>query len=96
MQGEEQRRVRRVIRPLQDNKVAGNRRSDESIREEICASLTRRSHLDASAVEVEVEGGEVTLTGHVEDRDARWLAEEVVESVPGVSLVHNRLRAATS
>jgi osmotically-inducible protein OsmY len=52
--------------------------------------------LDASAVEVEVEGGEVTLTGHVEDRDARWLAEDVVESVAGVSLVHNRLRAAAS
>jgi len=96
MQGEERRRVRRGIRLLQDNEVAGTRRSDESIREEICASLTRRSDLDASAVEVEVEGGEVTLTGHVEDRDARWLAEDVVESVAGVSLVHNRLRAAAS
>jgi osmotically-inducible protein OsmY len=69
-------------------------RSDESIREEIRASLTRRSNFDASGVEVEVEGGEVTLTGRVEDRDARWLAEDLVESVPGVSLVHNRLRAA--
>jgi osmotically-inducible protein OsmY len=69
-------------------------RSDESIREEIRASLTRRPNFDASGVEVEVEGGEVTLTGRVEDRDARWLAEDLVESVPGVSLVHNRLRAA--
>jgi osmotically-inducible protein OsmY len=70
------------------------RRSDDSIREEIRVSLSRRPGLDASAVEVEVEGGEVTLTGRVEDRDARWLAEDLVESVPGVSLVHNRLRAA--
>jgi osmotically-inducible protein OsmY len=70
------------------------RRSDESIREEIRVSLSGRPGLDASGVEVEVEGGEVTLTGRVEDRDARWLAEDLVESVPGVSLVHNRLRAA--
>jgi hyperosmotically inducible periplasmic protein len=76
------------------DEVTSDRRSDESIREEIRASLTNRSDLDASAVEVEVEGGEVTLTGRVEDRDARWLAEELVESVPGVSLVHNRLRSS--
>jgi osmotically-inducible protein OsmY len=69
------------------------RRSDESIRDEIRTSLSQRQGLDASEVEVEVEGGEVTLTGSVEDRDARWLAEDLVESVPGVSLVHNRLRA---
>jgi osmotically-inducible protein OsmY len=75
---------------MQDEK----RRSDESIREEIRVSLSRRPGLDASGVEVEVEGGEVTLSGRVEDRDARWLAEDLVESVPGVSLVHNRLRAA--
>ncbi len=69
------------------------RRSDESIRDEIRTSLFQRQGLDASDVEVEVEGGEVTLTGRVEGRDARWLAEDLVESVPGVSLVHNRLRA---
>ena len=70
-----------------------DRRSDESIRDEIRTSLSQRPGLDASEVEVEVEGGEVTLTGSVGDRDARWLAEDLVESVPGVSLVHNRLRA---
>jgi osmotically-inducible protein OsmY len=69
------------------------RRSDESIRDEIRTSLCEREDLDASDVEVEVEGGEVTLTGRVDGRDARWLAEDLVESVPGVSLVHNRLRA---
>jgi hyperosmotically inducible periplasmic protein len=70
------------------------RRSDESIRHEIRTFLSQRSGLDVSSVEVEVEGGEVTLSGSVEDRDARWLAEDLVESVPGVSLIHNRLRAA--
>jgi osmotically-inducible protein OsmY len=70
------------------------RRSDESIRDEIRTFFSQRSGLDVSSVEVEVEGGEVTLSGSVEDRDARWLAEDLVESVPGVSLIHNRLRAA--
>ncbi len=70
------------------------RRSDESIRDEIRTFFSQRSGLDVSNVEVEVEGGEVTLSGSVEDRDARWLAEDLVESVPGVSLIHNRLRAA--
>jgi osmotically-inducible protein OsmY len=69
------------------------RRSDESIRDEIRTSLSQRPGLDVSDVEVEVEGGEVTLTGSVEDRDASWMAEDLVESVPGVSLVHNRLRS---
>jgi osmotically-inducible protein OsmY len=36
----------------------------------------------------------VTLSGNVESRDARWLAEDLAESVPGVPAVHNRLRVA--
>ena len=68
------------------------RRSDESIRDEARESLTRHPDLDASDLEVNVEGGEVTLSGRVEDRDARWLAEDIVEVVSGVSLVHNQLR----
>ncbi|MBA3258600.1 MAG: BON domain-containing protein [Gemmatimonadales bacterium] len=73
-----------------------NRRSDESIREEVCQALTRHPDLDVAGLEVHVEGGEVTLSGRVEDRDARWVAEEVVESVPGVSLVHNQVRVSVS
>jgi osmotically-inducible protein OsmY len=67
---------------------------DEHIQGEICGILIRHPHLDASGVAVEVEGGEVTLIGTVEDQDARWLAEDLAESVSGVSLVHNRLRIA--
>jgi osmotically-inducible protein OsmY len=70
------------------------RRSDDSIREEICELLTHHPDVDATEVEVLVEGGEVTLHGSVTERDARWLIEELVESVSGVSLVHNRLRVA--
>jgi osmotically-inducible protein OsmY len=67
---------------------------DEYIHAEIRDILTRRPGLDASDVAVEVEQGEVTLHGTVEDRDTRWLVEDLAESVSGVSLVHNRLRIA--
>jgi len=67
-------------------------RADESIREKICDSLSRHPGLNASDLQVQVECGEVTLTGRVGDRDARWLAEGLVEEVSEVSLVHNRLK----
>jgi hyperosmotically inducible protein len=70
------------------------RRRDESIREEICESLTENPDLDADDIEVSVEGGDVTLTGTAESRDARWLAEDLAEAVSGVRTVHNNLRVA--
>ncbi|MBA2459556.1 MAG: BON domain-containing protein [Gemmatimonadales bacterium] len=93
----ERRRIRRdgrTSRPLErgEGSYLDALRSDESIRDEVCESLTRHPDLDASDLEVEIEGGEVTLSGRVEDRDARWLAEDIVEMVSGVSLVHNQLR----
>ena len=59
---------------------------DESLRDEVCQHLAHHPDIDASDVEVLVEGGEVTLQGTVEDRDMLRLAEGVAESVSGVSL----------
>ena len=70
------------------------RRRDESIREEICESLTDNPDLDADDIEVSVDGGEVSLTGTAESRDARWLAEDLAQAVSGVRTVHNNLRVA--
>ncbi len=70
----------------------GRRRSDESLRDEIREILTADPELEVTDMEVEVEGGAVTLTGAVIDSDARLLAEELVETLPGVREVHNRLR----
>jgi osmotically-inducible protein OsmY len=70
------------------------RRSDSTIYEDVCEGLKASPDLDAGDIEVEVDGGEVTLNGTVESRDARWLAEDLAESVPGVRAVHNRLRVA--
>jgi osmotically-inducible protein OsmY len=48
--------------------------------------------LDASDIEVSVEQGEVTLRGYVPDRQAKRLAEDIVDFVAGVKDVHNQIR----
>jgi hyperosmotically inducible periplasmic protein len=75
-------------------RTEGYRRGDESIREELCENLTDNPELDATDIDVTVEDGEVTLSGTVDDRDARWLAEDLAEAISGVRAVHNRLRVA--
>ena len=70
----------------------GWQRPDERIREDINERLTDHPHIDASEIEVQVKGGEVTLTGTVDDRYAKRMSEEIVENVSGVKDVHNQLR----
>ena len=67
-------------------------RSDERIRELICEALTDDEHIDASHIEVAVKGGEVTLTGTVEDRRAKRLAEDIADRCSGVKDIQNQLR----
>lgn len=71
----------------------GYRRSDERIREDVCERLTEHGYLDASEIDVEIKEGVVTLSGSVEDRQSKRLAEEVAESVSGVKDVHNLIRS---
>lgn len=70
----------------------GYRRSDERIREDINDRLSDRPDLDASDVDVKVANGEVTLTGNVNSRRDKRLAEDISENVSGVQNVENRLR----
>jgi hypothetical protein len=70
----------------------GYQRSDERIREDVCDCLMADPDVDASSMSVAVKDGEVTLEGTVEDRRTKRAAEDVVEDVPGVKQVHNRLR----
>jgi len=67
-------------------------RSDERITEDINDRLTDDYMLDASDIEVSVQGGEVTLTGSVYNRTAKRRAEDIAESVSGVKNVENRIR----
>lgn len=68
------------------------RRSESAIREEVCERLTRHGQVDASAITVRVEDGEVVLEGDVDSRAAKRMAEDAADSVSGVRDVHNRLR----
>jgi hypothetical protein len=70
----------------------GYQRADERIREDVCERLTYYGELDAREIDVEVKDGEVTLTGTVEDRAAKRVAERIAESISGVNDVHNRLQ----
>lgn len=67
-------------------------RSDERIREEVIDRLIRESWLDPTEVDVQVQHGEVTLTGAVETRREKRLAADLAEYVPGVHNVYNRIR----
>ncbi|HEY8517657.1 MAG TPA: BON domain-containing protein [Candidatus Binatia bacterium] len=70
----------------------GYQRSDERIREDVCDALMADPEIDASFMTVTVDACEVTLEGSVEDRQMKRDAEDLVEQIPGVKQVHNRLR----
>jgi hypothetical protein len=67
-------------------------RKDDRIMEDVCQYLTDHPAIDASDIEVKVEGGEVTLTGMVDSRMTKRIAEDVADRVSGVRDVHNQLR----
>jgi osmotically-inducible protein OsmY len=77
-----------------DRRIAQRRRPDEALARELQEILTQDPELDASEIDVEVEGGAVTLRGTVDSSDAKLLAEELVETVTGVREVHNQLKVA--
>jgi hypothetical protein len=68
------------------------RRADSRIQEDINDRLTDDPLVDASEVDVAVQNGEVTLKGTVDDRLAKRRAEDIAESVSGVTNVENRMR----
>ena len=66
--------------------------SDDRIIERVCEVLSDDDRIDASEIDVNVKNGEVMLNGSVDDRRAKRLAEDIIEDLPGVSDVQNRLR----
>jgi osmotically-inducible protein OsmY len=67
-------------------------RSDDRIKEDINDRLTDHDYLDASDIDVDVNNGEVVLSGKVNSRREKRIAEDVVEDISGVKNVENRLR----
>jgi len=66
--------------------------SDERVRERVCEALSDDHNIDATNIEVSVHKGEVTLTGSVDDRQTKRMAEDCVLQCSGVRDVHNQLR----
>lgn len=74
----------------------GYQRADSRIQEEVCEALTRNGWVDATDIEVIVQGGEVSLRGMVDDRQQKRQAEAVAEGCSGVRDVHNQIRVRGS
>ena len=70
----------------------GYRRPDDRILEDINEALTRHPEIDASNINVEVRNAVVTLSGTIESRQMKRLAEDCAEVVAGVDDVNNELR----
>lgn len=70
----------------------GYRRSDESINEEIHRMLADEVYIDASGISVQVKDAVATLVGSVRSRQYKFKIEDVVEKVPGVESVENKIR----
>jgi hypothetical protein len=70
----------------------GYQRSDHRIQEDINDRMTEHPHLDARNISAQVHNGEVTLTGTVNSRQDKRMAEDIADSVSGVHDVHNNLK----
>lgn len=71
-------------------------RSSERIKEDVCDRLSDDDALDATHIQVQVQGNEVILSGTVNERYQKRYAEDLVESISGVRHVENRIRVNTS
>jgi len=67
-------------------------RSDARILEDVNDRLTDDPHINASEIDVRVENREVTLSGTVTSRFEKRHAEDIAESVSGVTHVQNNIR----
>jgi hypothetical protein len=67
-------------------------RADSRIEEDACEALYLHGQIDASNIDVSVQNGEITLTGTVETRQEKRLAEDILESISGVKDINNQLR----
>jgi len=67
-------------------------RSSERIKEDVNDRLSDAWDIDASDIDVSIDGNEVTLSGTVPSKQQKRRAEDIAESVSGVQNVQNNLR----
>jgi osmotically-inducible protein OsmY len=94
-EAERRRRMDEQRQAFRGRGPKGYRRSDERIKEDVNDRLSE-GYLDATEIEVSVQNAEVTLTGTVNNRNDKRRAEDIAESVSGVSNVENRIRVKRS
>ena len=70
----------------------GYQRSDDRIREDVSEALSQDGDIDASEIEVTIQGGVVTLSGTVPERGMKMAAEMMIDRIAGVIDIHNRVR----
>lgn len=93
----QRRSVERMIRPLQGVVGITNNISLKSLpvpvnlSSRIREALTRQATREAKRIEILIDGGVVTLRGHVHSWAERNAAEGATWSAPGVSHVNNQL-----
>jgi osmotically-inducible protein OsmY len=72
--------------------VKSPRRDDMQIYQDVCETLESDSLVNGSNIEVSVISGVVTLTGDVDSRNIKRVAEGLSEAIEGVVDVQNNLR----
>ena len=71
---------------------AAEHRTAAETQAEVLDALILDDAVPAYGIDVEVDGGEVTLCGAVDSASQRDAAERIALRVPGVSEVRNRLK----
>lgn len=90
--GDREAERRREMDQYRGRGPKGYTRSDDRIKEDVNDRLTDDGSLDATDIEVDVNDREVTLSGTVNSRFDKRRAEDLAESVSGVSHVQNNIR----
>lgn len=67
-------------------------RSDVKILDDVHDILLEDAYVDASEIEIDVQKGEVILTGYVEDRNMKRRVDDLIDGISGVKHFENRLR----
>lgn len=88
--------TRRSVAPqVADSPPEQTRFEEALLRLRIRRSLLEHLKTEALGVDVEVVGNAVVLSGDVEERPDRMLAEEVALAVGGITEVHNEIEVET-
>jgi osmotically-inducible protein OsmY len=64
---------------------------DDGLEEAAYEALSADGRIDESQITVTVHGGVAEMEGSVETREQRAIAEQIIESIPGISAAQNRL-----